>query len=55
MARKFYVQDRMREASRELWGWIAEGAHIYVCGAIAMGKDVERALLDLIAEHGARP
>jgi sulfite reductase (NADPH) flavoprotein alpha-component len=53
-ARKFYVQDRMREAGRDLWSWIAEGAHIYVCGAIAMGKDIERALLDIIAEHGAR-
>jgi sulfite reductase (NADPH) flavoprotein alpha-component len=53
-ARKIYVQDRMREAGRDLWSWIAEGAHIYVCGAIAMGKDVERALLDIIAEHGAR-
>jgi sulfite reductase (NADPH) flavoprotein alpha-component len=52
--RKFYVQDRMRESGRELWSWIAEGAHVYVCGAIAMGKDVERALLDVIAEHGAR-
>jgi sulfite reductase (NADPH) flavoprotein alpha-component len=52
--RKVYVQDRMREAGRELWNWIAEGAHIYVCGAIAMGKDVERALLDIIAEHGVR-
>jgi sulfite reductase (NADPH) flavoprotein alpha-component len=53
-ARKFYVQDRMREAGRDLWGWIAEGAHVYVCGAITMGKDVERALLDIIAKHGAR-
>jgi sulfite reductase (NADPH) flavoprotein alpha-component len=53
-ARKFYVQDRMREAGRDLWGWIAEGAHVYVCGAITMGKDVERALLDIIAEHGGR-
>jgi sulfite reductase (NADPH) flavoprotein alpha-component len=52
--RKFYVQDRMREAGRELWSWIAEGAHVYVCGAIAMGRDVDRALLDVIAEHGAR-
>jgi sulfite reductase (NADPH) flavoprotein alpha-component len=52
--RKFYVQDRMREEGRELWSWIAAGAHIYVCGAITMGKDVERALLDIIAEHGAR-
>jgi sulfite reductase (NADPH) flavoprotein alpha-component len=53
-AGKFYVQDRMREAGRELWSWIAEGAHIYVCGAIAMGRDVERAIIEMIAEHGAR-
>jgi sulfite reductase (NADPH) flavoprotein alpha-component len=53
--RKVYVQDRMRDAGRELWSWIAGGAHVYVCGAIAMGKDVERALFDIIAEHGARP
>jgi sulfite reductase (NADPH) flavoprotein alpha-component len=52
--RKFYVQDRIREEGRELWSWIAAGAHIYVCGAVTMGKDVERALLDVIAEHGAR-
>jgi sulfite reductase (NADPH) flavoprotein alpha-component len=52
--RKFYVQDRMREVGRDLWSWIAEGAHLYVCGAITMGKDVERALLDVISVHGAR-
>ena len=52
--RKVYVQDRMREAGRDLWGWLADGAHVYVCGAIGMSKDVERALLDVIASHGAR-
>jgi sulfite reductase (NADPH) flavoprotein alpha-component len=51
---RFYVQDRMREVGRDLWSWIAEGAHLYVCGAITMGKDVERALLDVISAHGAR-
>jgi sulfite reductase (NADPH) flavoprotein alpha-component len=53
--RKCYVQDRMREAGRELWSWIAEGVHIYVCGAMTMGRDVERALIEIICEHGARP
>lgn len=52
---KFYVQDRMREVGRELWSWIADGAHIYVCGdAKRMAKDVERALVDIAAEFGAR-
>jgi sulfite reductase (NADPH) flavoprotein alpha-component len=51
---KFYVQDRMREVGRDLWSWLADGAHVYICGAITMGKDVERALIDVIAAHGAR-
>jgi sulfite reductase (NADPH) flavoprotein alpha-component len=51
---KFYVQDRMREVGRDLWAWLAEGAFVYVCGAIAMSKDVEHALIDVIAAHGAR-
>jgi sulfite reductase (NADPH) flavoprotein alpha-component len=54
-AGKFYVQDRMREVGREVWSWLAEGAHIYVCGdAKRMAKDVERALIDITAQFGAR-
>jgi sulfite reductase (NADPH) flavoprotein alpha-component len=53
--KKFYVQDRMREVGRELWTWLAEGAHVYVCGdAKRMAKDVERALVDIVAQFGAR-
>jgi sulfite reductase (NADPH) flavoprotein alpha-component len=52
---KFYVQDRMREVGRELWSWLADGAHVYVCGdGKRMAKDVERALVDIAAQHGAR-
>jgi sulfite reductase (NADPH) flavoprotein alpha-component len=52
---KFYVQDRMREVGRELWTWLAEGANVYVCGdAKRMAKDVERALVDIVAQYGAR-
>ena len=42
-------------ASRaEVWRWINDGAHIYVCGdANRMAKDVEQALLEVIAEYGA--
>jgi sulfite reductase (NADPH) flavoprotein alpha-component len=53
--KKFYVQDRMREVGRELWTWLAEGAHLYICGdAKRMAKDVERALVDIVAQFGAR-
>jgi sulfite reductase (NADPH) flavoprotein alpha-component len=54
-AKKFYVQDRMREVGRDLWMWLAEGAHVYICGdAKRMAKDVERALVDIVAQFGAR-
>ena len=50
---KIYVQHRMREVGRDLWAWINDGAHIYVCGdALRMAEDVETALVDVIAEHG---
>lgn len=52
--KKVYVQDRMREAGAELWGWLAnDGAHFYVCGdAKRMAKDVETAVMALAMEHG---
>ncbi|PXW49849.1 sulfite reductase (NADPH) alpha subunit [Grimontella sp. AG753] len=51
---KVYVQDKLRQQGAELWRWINDGAHIYVCGdANRMAKDVEQALLDVIAEFGA--
>ncbi|EAN1750158.1 NADPH-dependent assimilatory sulfite reductase flavoprotein subunit [Salmonella enterica] len=50
---KIYVQDKLRERGAELWRWINDGAHIYVCGdANRMAKDVEQALLEVIAEFG---
>ena len=52
---KIYVQDRMREVGRDLWSWIADGAHVYVCGdGKHMAKDVERALIDIVAVFGVR-
>lgn len=52
-AHKIYVQDKLREKGAEVWRWIQDGAHLYVCGdANRMAKDVERALLDVIVEHG---
>jgi sulfite reductase (NADPH) flavoprotein alpha-component len=50
---KTYVQHRMREVGRDLWSWLNDGAHVYVCGdALRMAKDVENALTDIVAEHG---
>ncbi|MGM3183041.1 NADPH-dependent assimilatory sulfite reductase flavoprotein subunit [Dickeya oryzae] len=52
-AHKVYVQDKIREKGAQVWRWIQDGAHIYVCGdANRMAKDVEHALLDVVAEQG---
>jgi sulfite reductase (NADPH) flavoprotein alpha-component len=54
-AQKTYVQDRMRDVGRDLWAWLAEGAHFYVCGdAKHMAKDVEAALVEIVAAFGVR-
>jgi sulfite reductase (NADPH) flavoprotein alpha-component len=44
-AEKIYVQNRMLENAAELWSWLQDGAHFYVCGdASRMAKDVNAAL-----------
>jgi sulfite reductase (NADPH) flavoprotein alpha-component len=51
-AQKIYVQDRIRENSRELYRWIERGAAIYVCGdARNMANDVNDALIDVLARE----
>ncbi len=51
-AEKIYVQHRMRERAAELYAWISDGAHLYVCGdAIRMARDVDAALAHIIAKQ----
>ena len=54
---KVYVQHRMREASRELFAWMEEGAHFFVCGDGArMAKDVDAELHAIVSrERGCSP
>ena len=43
----------MRKNGKELFGWLQDGGHFYVCGdALRMAKDVDQALHDVVAEHG---
>ena len=51
VARKTYVQHRLAERAREVYAWLEGGAQLYVCGAIAMGKDVHAALREVIASE----
>ncbi|WP_410511693.1 sulfite reductase subunit alpha [Paenibacillus sp. BR2-3] len=49
---KIYVQHRMLEQGAEMWSWIEEGAHFYVCGdANRMAKEVDTALKQIIQQH----
>lgn len=52
---KIYVQHRLLEQGVEVYAWLEEGAHVYVCGdATHMAKDVEAALLSIIEQHGGK-
>ena len=52
-AEKVYVQHRLVEQGAEVYKWLEQGAHFYVCGdANHMAKDVEQALLDIYQTHG---
>ena len=52
-APKTYVQHRLRRQGREVYAWLEEGAHVYVCGdAAQMAPDVHAALMDIVGEHG---
>ena len=52
-AAKIYVHDRMLEHGAELWKWLGEGGHFYVCGdAKRMAKDVDAALKKVCTDHG---
>ena len=49
---KVYVQQRMLEQAQELYAWLEEGAHLYVCGdEKAMARDVHAALIKLVSRQ----
>lgn len=52
-SKKEYVQDRLIENSRELFRWLQEGAHFYICGDMnKMAGDVQKALVKIIEQEG---
>jgi sulfite reductase (NADPH) flavoprotein alpha-component len=52
-AEKIYVQNRMLQYAAEIWNWLEEDGHFYVCGdAKRMAKDVDNALQQIVAEQG---
>src|SRR5947207_15006190 len=54
-AHKIYVQHKMTENAAELWAWLQEGAHFYVCGDGArMAKDVDTELHRIAESQGGK-
>ena len=52
-AEKIYVQTRIKEKGAEFYQWLEDGAYFYICGdAFRMAKDVDKAILEVIMEHG---
>ena len=50
-AEKHYVQHVITGCAAELVGWLDRGAHFYICGAQAMGREVELALQQAIGRQ----
>jgi NADPH-dependent sulfite reductase flavoprotein alpha-component len=51
--RRIYVQHNMIDKGAQLWAWLQDGAHLYVCGdAATMARDVDAALETIIGTHG---
>jgi len=49
------VQDKLRQHGSEVWQWLEQGAHLYICGdANRMAKDVQQALLDIVQQYGGK-
>jgi sulfite reductase (NADPH) flavoprotein alpha-component len=50
---RVYVQHKMLDYGRDLWRWIDDGGHFYVCGdAARMARDVDAALTTIIEKYG---
>lgn len=49
---KVYVQHKMLQHAAELFAWIEQGAHIYVCGdRVRMARDVQQALVTIVQQQ----
>lgn len=50
---KVYVQNKIEASSREVFHWLEDGAHFYLCGdKDTMAKDVKSALINVIRKEG---
>ncbi len=53
-ADRVYVQHKMLDYGADVWRWLDDGAHFYVCGdAAPMAEDVDAVLTAIIRRHGS--
>lgn len=51
--KKVYVQDKLWENGEEIYQWLEEGAHFYICGDMKnMARAVQDNLLKIVEKHG---
>jgi sulfite reductase (NADPH) flavoprotein alpha-component len=50
--KKSYVQHRLAESARDVYGWFEEGASIYVCGGRELAPAIHTTLIDVLKQEG---
>jgi len=51
--KKVYVQDRLWENGVEVFNWLEEGAHFYICGDMKnMARQVQDTLVKIVEKYG---
>jgi len=53
-AEKIYVQHKIEEQADEFYQWLNRGAHVYICGSVAMGNEVRQAIYEVIQKAGEK-
>lgn len=54
-AEKLYVQHKMLDNAPDVWQWLQQGAHFFVCGdAKKMAMDVDQALQAIVMTQGGK-
>ncbi|NMP17248.1 assimilatory sulfite reductase (NADPH) flavoprotein subunit [Thalassotalea sp. Y01] len=50
---KVYVQHKLQKQAEQVYQWLQQGAHLYICGDMQrMAKDVHNTLVEIVSEKG---
>jgi len=52
--KRVYVQHKLQENAAEIYRWLEDGAHFYICGDMKkMATDVQNTLISIVKDQGA--